>query len=680
MRLNVKRRYILSYVFVALAVIALTNTVLISISISLLRQTMREEQLERGRLLAEDMKSQVDGFLDMRNRIKTDYVFQPIYQQKRYSRRLELLDALEHYGNYLLPGVDMYLLYCEEGFFYFQNTRVSWEELCRLYWKIDEGDALRDVIYGAEDIRVVRAASLADDLLYIFPFSLGYGSNRRPLRLIFRMPRDVIQERLLRVTGMEPEEYTVYCRGEPLLGGEAMNWQTVLSSDEKFSIGLADISTVAQRRLVNARKLFMLLCLVFAAAGLATAVIIGLWQYKPIESIYRRVGGAASDENELARIEAVISETLQENSRVKKDISSQMESLVKQSRIIERQTVRLRRQLILMLLLGVYHGEQDMPEELREMFRHPRFAALSVHSADPSMAERIEACSDARRAYYAVPLVQQSSIGVLVNLEENDEMREVVARLAEALGSGVTIFSGEIVGIEGIGVSFIHSVNNGALETGTTNEVMLSTECREMFRAIRVRDTENALKYAAAYSDMLTRRQLPVVELKRVYMATLRKLQNLARELEYGISEANASALMTSVTPEALAKCLSACVDDLCGDDGDQDESKPFEDRELLAYIDEHACESDMSMLRIEETFRISRKKATAVVKQMTNMGFREYVVYLRIERAKLLLLNTSLSVNVIAEMCGYESASYFIKSFKSVTGMTPGQYQKENL
>lgn len=61
-------------------------------------------------------------------------------------------------------------------------------------------------------------------------------------------------------------------------------------------------------------------------------------------------------------------------------------------------------------------------------------------------------------------------------------------------------------------------------------------------------------------------------------------------------------------------------------------------------------------------------------------MGFREYVVYLRIERAKLLLLNTSLSVNVIAEMCGYESASYFIKSFKAVTGMTPGQYQKENL
>lgn len=59
-------------------------------------------------------------------------------------------------------------------------------------------------------------------------------------------------------------------------------------------------------------------------------------------------------------------------------------------------------------------------------------------------------------------------------------------------------------------------------------------------------------------------------------------------------------------------------------------------------------------------------------------MGFREYVVYQRIERAKLLLMNTRLSITAIAEMCGYDNPSYFIRSFKSVTDMTPGQYQRD--
>ena len=319
MHLNVKRKYILSYVFVALAVIALTNSALISISISILRQTMREEQLERGHLLAEDMKGQVDSFLDVRNRIKTDYIFQPLYQQKQYSRRLELIEALDHYDNYLLSGVEMYLLYCEEDFFFFQKTCASWEELCRLYWKIDADEGLRGLIFDAEDVRVVCPEALSGDLLFVFPFDLGYGSNRRPIRLVFRMPRAVIQDRLARVTGMKPEEYSVQYGDEQLLGSRPLEWQTVLSSDGQFAVGLADISSVAQLRLIDARRrLLLLLCLAFAVAGLGIAVVIGTRQYKPIESMYKRVGGTASGENELAHIEQVISDTLRENDRVKK--------------------------------------------------------------------------------------------------------------------------------------------------------------------------------------------------------------------------------------------------------------------------------------------------------------------------------------------------------------------------
>ena len=102
-KLNLKKKYILSYAFVVLAVIAMSNSILIMTSMHTLRTTLEQEQAERGRLLVEDIGVQVDSFLQIRNGIKTDRVFQPSYQQRYYTRRFELIDSLQGYSNYLSP-------------------------------------------------------------------------------------------------------------------------------------------------------------------------------------------------------------------------------------------------------------------------------------------------------------------------------------------------------------------------------------------------------------------------------------------------------------------------------------------------------------------------------------------------------------------------------------------------
>ena len=50
----------------------------------------------------------------------------------------------------------------------------------------------------------------------------------------------------------------------------------------------------------------------------------------------------------------------------------------------------------------------------------------------------------------------------------------------------------------------------------------------------------------------------------------------------------------------------------------------------------------------------------------------------IRIERAKKLLLDTDEKLDVVAEMCGYQSANSFWVAFKQATGMSPKQYQKQ--
>jgi len=50
-----------------------------------------------------------------------------------------------------------------------------------------------------------------------------------------------------------------------------------------------------------------------------------------------------------------------------------------------------------------------------------------------------------------------------------------------------------------------------------------------------------------------------------------------------------------------------------------------------------------------------------------------------RIERAQYLIATTTLSYSEIAEKTGFENLSYFSKMFKRVTGLTPGEYRKQN-
>ncbi|MNC52143.1 HTH-type transcriptional activator RhaS [compost metagenome] len=52
------------------------------------------------------------------------------------------------------------------------------------------------------------------------------------------------------------------------------------------------------------------------------------------------------------------------------------------------------------------------------------------------------------------------------------------------------------------------------------------------------------------------------------------------------------------------------------------------------------------------------------------------YLTRVRTEKAMELLRGTSLSIEAIAEQIGYSSGSYFIKAFRSLTGLTPGEFR----
>ena len=55
-----------------------------------------------------------------------------------------------------------------------------------------------------------------------------------------------------------------------------------------------------------------------------------------------------------------------------------------------------------------------------------------------------------------------------------------------------------------------------------------------------------------------------------------------------------------------------------------------------------------------------------------------KYLSYLRIEKAKKLLLTSDMTVCEIADACGFGSVYYFSSAFKKKTGLAALAYRKE--
>jgi AraC-like DNA-binding protein len=64
------------------------------------------------------------------------------------------------------------------------------------------------------------------------------------------------------------------------------------------------------------------------------------------------------------------------------------------------------------------------------------------------------------------------------------------------------------------------------------------------------------------------------------------------------------------------------------------------------------------------------------VFKQIIGVSPQAYVIRARIDRAKQLLAESSLSISQIADVLGYEDLFFFSRQFKSKTGSTPRQYR----
>lgn len=99
---------------------------------------------------------------------------------------------------------------------------------------------------------------------------------------------------------------------------------------------------------------------------------------------------------------------------------------------------------------------------------------------------------------------------------------------------------------------------------------------------------------------------------------------------------------------------------------------------EEIKSIIEDQYMTDLSLSELSHLGRGSTSHVRHVFKKVTNQTPQQYLTVVRMNRAKELLLISTLSIEEIGTSVGISNVSYFIQSFKKYYGYTPKQYQKQ--
>ncbi|MBR6999519.1 MAG: response regulator [Lachnospiraceae bacterium] len=108
------------------------------------------------------------------------------------------------------------------------------------------------------------------------------------------------------------------------------------------------------------------------------------------------------------------------------------------------------------------------------------------------------------------------------------------------------------------------------------------------------------------------------------------------------------------------------------------DEKTPAVISEAKLYMSLHFTNPNLMLQDVAKAVSMSGSRFSTVFSQQTGQTFTEYLMYLRLSKAKELLRTTNERSSQIAREVGYNDSHYFSYIFKKNTGITPSEYRAQ--
>ena len=108
------------------------------------------------------------------------------------------------------------------------------------------------------------------------------------------------------------------------------------------------------------------------------------------------------------------------------------------------------------------------------------------------------------------------------------------------------------------------------------------------------------------------------------------------------------------------------------------DDANPSVISEAKLYMSQHFTDPNLMLQDVAKAVGMSNSRFSTVFSQMSGQTFTEYLIYLRLNKAKEMLRTTNTKSSQIARESGYNDSHYFSYIFKKNTGITPSEYRQQ--
>ncbi|MBM7570813.1 AraC family transcriptional regulator [Aquibacillus albus] len=105
--------------------------------------------------------------------------------------------------------------------------------------------------------------------------------------------------------------------------------------------------------------------------------------------------------------------------------------------------------------------------------------------------------------------------------------------------------------------------------------------------------------------------------------------------------------------------------------------SRPYVVTRMMRYIEEHATASTFKVEEVARDAKLSVSRSVHLFKNHVGKTMLEYAQEIRMKTAIDQMKYTTMTLDRIAENCGFGTYSYFHRVFKKQYGVAPGKYRR---
>ncbi|MDW2797110.1 helix-turn-helix transcriptional regulator [Clostridium boliviensis] len=532
-------------------------------------------------------------------------------------------------------------------------------------------------------------------LIYSGAYQYGSGSQRGIICVLFENQK--IQEMLKSASG-EACGYAVYYNGKPVIkegieDGRFFKQNSrvsnlisyeIIAKKDKFGFELSDLGSIA-----------MLFGFFICMGYLIIAYFFANRYSSPFEKIRNLVG--------KEKIVSGVMDLLGERNGYMQQVHNMspyasqgiLHSLImgndeeSGNKEFIKEFIQLKRVFFMTAMVDLYFGEKWAKEESKKALK-----AISDLAEKESDAEFKILCyeKDALHVY----LIFNSNNGE--HLE--DRLYEFFEKMKKTLGAKCVVTVGaddvkeeleelsvscdnvmlalEKILWEGRGIIYFHDIQSDC----SMNYYFPKDGIRQLTKGIRDQDRESISHF---FEEIEKRNQMDFdnsvyagkLLLSELYVTVVKAMQAVWDQC--GIPLRRVDKCPPYRTMEEVIGYYSSLVTDLFFEMYQAEEIRDNNnqsDLELIEYINQNDKDPNLSLTQIAEHFSVSSKYVTALVKKQFGMTYLKYVQERRISHAIDLLKNSSLSLEKIAEECGYTNMLTFRRNFKAIMACNPSDFR----